>query len=206
MSTHKTFWLSLGLILVACLSTWLMVKNHHGIAKNSINLKLKPDAYMYNATYYQFNNKGILDNRLEAQQATHIPHENKTIYTEPDYLMFTKDRLPWYISAKNGTSLQGVELINLRKNVVLFQPATDTRPATKILTTVLTVHPKLSTADTAAHVTILRPGSTVLAKGMHVNFHKNTINLLSQSQGTYEETVAEPNSKGDNSVNGTTDN
>lgn len=201
MSARKTFWVSLILLLLACFSTWLMLKNHHNIAVSAENLEHKPDAYMYNATYYEYDNTGQLHSRLEAVKSTHIPYKNSAFFTNPVFLTYTEKRLPWYISANSGHSVDGINTIHLRDNVELYQPESPTYPATKITTTVLTINPPKSTADTKEHASILRPGTDIEAKGMHVDFAKNQIQLMSQANASYEEDVATEPTKPDNTDN-----
>lgn len=200
MSTRKTFWVSLILLLTACFSTWLMLQNHHSNAIPSDNLQYKPDAFMYNATYYEYDKTGQLHSELSATKTTHIPFKNSAEFEAPVFLTYTNKHLPWYISAKTGHSENGIDTIHLHDNVELYQPKSPTYPATKITTTMLTIHPSQSTADTKAHATILRPGTDIEAKGMHVDFAKNRIKLISQANASYDETVATEPTKLDNSA------
>ena len=205
MSTRKTFWVSLVLLLTACFSTWLMLKNHQNKFTPNDNLQNKPDAYMYNATYYEYDKTGQLHSRLDAVKTTHIPYKNSAEFISPVFLTYTDKRLPWYISSKTGHSENGIDTIHLHDNVELYQPASPTYPATKITTTVLTIHPVKSTADTKAHAAILRPGIDLEAKGMHVDFAKNRIKLISQANASYDETVATEATKPDNADHAKTD-
>lgn len=205
MSASKTFWISLILLLLACFSTWLMLKNHHASTISTENLEHKPDAYMYNATYYQYDKNGQLHSRLEAVKSTHIPYQNSAFFTEPVFLTYTNKRLPWYISADTGHSVDGINTIHLQNNVELYQPESENHPATKITTTVLTINPPKSTADTTAHASILRPGTDIEAKGMHVDFAKNQIQLMSEANASYEEDVATQPTKPDNTNDVKTD-
>jgi len=198
MLQHKTFQLSLGLILAACFCTWLLVKNHHIDIQINTNLQKKPDAFMYHATYFQYDQKGYLHSRLETEKTTHFPYQNSALLTQPEYLIYSQNHLPWYVTSKNGSTKDGINKIHLWDNVKLYQPPTATHPSTTIKTSIVDVFPLRSIATTKAQVTIIRPGTTITAQGLHANFKSNVVKLLSHAKGSYEETVANQPTKEDN--------
>lgn len=195
---HKTFWISLGLIIIACLSTWIMIKGHRIDTTAQKNLSHKPDAYMYQATYWQYNEAGYLHSRLNAKKTTHFPYENSSTLVAPDFLIYSKDRLPWYIRSQEGYTKNGIDFIHLANQVKLYQPASVSHPSTTIHTTQADVYPKESIAKTAAKVTIIRPGTKVTATGMRADFKNDVVKLLSHSKGFYDETIANPTTKDQN--------
>ncbi len=201
MLQRKPIVTSLILLGIACCSTWLMIKNHSFKLPNQTTLQHKPDAFMEDATLYQYDQMGMLHSRLEASQTIHIPFQNSTTFSNPHFLIYTSQRLPWYISSKQGRSHHGTDWVYLWQNVVLHQPASQTYPATTIQTPNVTVLPQKSLAKTKANVTIIRPGTKIKSVGMQANLKTNVVKLLSHSHGSYEETIAIPQPTAQNGTN-----
>lgn len=182
----KNVWLSLVLITVACFSTIIMVHSSHHRMQQRATLDRRPDTFMTNVNYYQYDDQGLLQSHLATPKVVHFPHKNTARFEKPRMMIYTEQHIPWYISADHGKSQQGVGQVYLWDHVVVHQPQEPNRAATTINTSRMTFYPQKSYAQTDQNVTITRPGSIVRAQGMTADFKQGIITLLSHSRGIYE--------------------
>ena len=182
----KNIWLSLFLIVIACVSTLLMVHNHpHTIASTS-QLERRPDAFMMNANYYEYNEQGNFHSHLFTPEIIHYDYKNSSHFQQPHFMVYTDEHIPWYTTADHGQSEEGLDWIHLWGHVVIHQPPRPLYPETTIKTSSVTLHPMKSFAETEEAVTITRPESVVAGVGMTADFKKGIMTLLSHSRGVYE--------------------
>lgn len=181
----RNVWLSLFLIAVACLSTILMVHSNHHRIQERATLDRRPDTFMTNVNYYEYNNQGLLHSELQTPKIMHYPHNNAARFQKPTMMIYTSEHIPWYVSADNGKSQNGIDWVYLWGHVVVHQPQEPNNPETTIKTSAMTFYPRKSYAQTDENVTITRPGSIVKAKGMNADFKKGIITLLSHSRSIY---------------------
>lgn len=183
---RKSLWFSLILLIGAGLSIFLMVIREHKtskvVAPGGIN------AFMIKPTYQDFDQQGQLHSKMQANQMKHYVRHDMSLFTNPDILIYTDDRIPWYITSDHGKSQNGTTKVLLYGNVVLHQPQRPDHPETTINTTELTVYPKRSFAETDKPVQIKRPGTVIHGKGIKANLKTGVIRLLTQSRGVYEPT------------------
>ena len=182
---RKTFWLSIILIVAACISVLFML----GRNSQTGNVKTKPNginAFMTNATYTQFNKLGQIHSRIQTPNMEHYAKNDTSFFIKPVFLIYTDDRVPWHVKSDYGKSQNGTKKVYLWGNVVLHQPQLEDHPETTILTTALTIYPKRSFAKSNQEVTIYRPGSVIKGKGVTANFKTGIIKLLTHSRGVYE--------------------
>ncbi len=191
---NRNFWLSLFLIIAASLSTLFMLRStQHESPPPTQQLNQRPDAFMVNVDYSEYDDQGNLHSHLLTPKVIHYPNQNSAVFAQPNFMIYTSERVPWYITAEHGTSRDGINSVFLRDDVHIHQPAEPDNPETTILTTTATIHPPQSTATTDDPVTIVRPGSLVKGTGMEANLKTGVIKLFSHSQGFYdgEETAEE---------------
>lgn len=183
----RSIWLSLLLIVAACFSTILMLKNtSHRQPLVLDNPSKHPDAFMINAKYYEYDDQGLLHSRLFTTKVLHYKYQNSAQFIHPDFMIYTdKAQAPWYISAAHGMSRDGVSWVYLWDNVQIHQPQQPNNLPTDIATDHVTILPNQSIAKTDDDVTITRPDSIVKAKGMQTDFKTGIIELLSHSRGVY---------------------
>jgi lipopolysaccharide export system protein LptC len=178
-------WLWIALLIASLLSFWIMLSHN---ASSSVTSKVEagnPDAYMVNATYKMFNEKGELHARIFSPHMTHYPHNNSAYFLKPRILMYTTKQQPWYVNAEHGRSRDGNAWVYLWGHVVVHQPETPKTINTRITTSTLTVYPNKEIATTNKPVTITRPGSITQAIGLNANFKTGIFKLLSNSEGDY---------------------
>ncbi|ACJ20670.1 LPS export ABC transporter periplasmic protein LptC [Coxiella burnetii] len=179
--------ISLLLIVAACLSTLLILRKTTSDERPSqAQLNHRPNAFMRDVNYYQYDEGGLLHSHLVSPLITHFPYQNSFQFTRPHYLIYTDKRIPWNITANSGKSQQGIKRIYLWDHVKVHEPPQPTEPETTITTSMLTLFPERSFAKTNDPVTITRPNAVIKATGMTSNLKKGLVHLLSHSRGVYE--------------------
>ena len=184
---RKTFWLSVLLIVLASSSIIFMLTRDN-VSVNTKEQSGGINAFMTNAVYTQFNKLGQLQTRMQTPNMEHYAKHDTSFFVKPTILIYTSDRIPWYVKSDYGKSQNGTIKVYLWGSVVLHQPQMIDHPETTIYTKALTVYPKRSFAETNEDVTIHRPGSVVKGKGVTANFKTGIIKLLTESRGIYEPT------------------
>jgi lipopolysaccharide export system protein LptC len=183
----RSIWLGLLLIGAACFSTILMLKNtNHQQPQPLANPSRHPDAFMINASYYEYDAQGLLHSHLFTPKVLHFKFQNSAQFIHPNFMIYTdKTQSPWYITANHGISRDGVNWVYLWDNVQIHQPQQPDNLPTNITTDNVTIFPNQSVAQTEEDVTISRPDSIVKARGMQTNFKTGVVELLSHSRGIY---------------------
>lgn len=143
------------------------------------------DGFMTQATTYNFNSLGQLQKRIIASKMQHYPTHDQIIFTNPDILIYTRNRIPWHITALRGTSKKNNQVVRLYDHVKLHQSSRPNHPATTIVTSQLTIYPKKSFAHTDQPATIIRPDSIISGTGVNADLQKGIFNLISHSRGIY---------------------
>ena len=146
------------------------------------------DAFVINGTYNEFNKQGLLHSHLYSPKMVHLQLHNSAVFLQPRILLYSTERIPWYIRAKHAKSFDGENKVFLWDDVHLHQPAYLQHPETTIKTQTSTVYPKLSIATGTQFVTIIRPGTVIKGKGYKANLKIGEYTLLSQSHGVYKAT------------------
>ncbi|OGO92035.1 MAG: LPS export ABC transporter periplasmic protein LptC [Coxiella sp. RIFCSPHIGHO2_12_FULL_44_14] len=188
----KNIVFSVLLIAVLCWSVVLLLNNRRISPPHKFSLDQRPDAFMINANYDEYNAQGLLQGHLFTPKIIHYPAQNSSTFEKPNIMGYNAERIPWYTSALHGRSRDGSQWIYLWDHVVIHQPDQPHYPKTTIKTHSVIIHPLQSLAETSDHVTIQRPDSTIQGQGMKVDFKKGITTLLSHTQGEYETT--EPDS------------
>src|SRR5690606_37033150 len=106
----RQVWFSLVLIVAACFSTVLMLKNTvHQSPPLVQELNSQPDAYMVNANYYEYNDQGLLHSHLFTPKVVHFPNQNSAQFKSPNFIIYAnKDQSPWHITVDHGISRDGI--------------------------------------------------------------------------------------------------
>lgn len=184
---NKSIWFSLILIVVACFSTVLMLKNTGRQQVQPLQKPAQhPDAFMINADYYEYDDQGLLHSHLYSPKVVHYPHQNSAQFTNPNFLIYTnKQQTPWHITAHHGLSRDGINWVYLWDHVHIHQAPQPNSLSTDIDTEHVTILPNQSLAKTSDDVTITRLDSIVKATGMQADFKTGVVELLSHSQGIY---------------------
>jgi len=184
-------WLSVLFIITASLGTIWMFHNTAQQQALQPQQNLRPDAFMVNANYYEYDDQGLLHSHLFTPKVTHYPEKNSAQFQHPSFMIYAdKKRIPWYITADHGQSRSGIDTVYLWDHVHLHQPPQENNLGTDITTDRMTVLPNQSIAKTDQPVTITRPDSIIKATGMQTDFKTGIVKLLSHSRGIYAATPA----------------
>jgi len=144
------------------------------------------DGFMRQAIYHDYTKTGELRARLTSPSMLHYKEQNSSYVEQPNALIYTSKRIPWYVTADHGISKDGTNWIYLWGNVVIHQPITGGHPDTKITTTSMIIHPKTETAETDQPVTITQPDTQIQGIGLNADFKHNTFNMKSKPHGYYQ--------------------
>lgn len=192
----KGFSLSLLLIVLACLSTTLMLRDvpiYHSASRQQLDHQL--DAFMHNVSYFQYDDQGLLHSHLNTPLIVHYPLENSSYFNHPNYLIYTDKRVPWTVIANQGKSQEGIRRVYLWNHVKIHKSQQPTEPEITIITRTLTIFPNRSFAETDKDVIITRLNSTVQAAGMTADLKRGVVHLPSHSIGIYVASQPQKSSK-----------
>lgn len=179
--------LSLSLIAAIILSVTLLLYFKNPLQQNKQSNN-SFDSYMINVSYTEYNTLGQIHNHLFAPTMWHYPKKDSTFIEQPQFLLYTTQRIPWYMSANYGESINNNKLIHLWSHVKLHQPQMPNNPETTIKTQAMTFYSKTSLAKSKEPITIIRPGSIIHGKGVRADLNHGKYMLLSHTNGIYEPT------------------
>ena len=121
---NRNIWLSLFLLIAASLSTlWMWHHSHRQLPPPASTLDQRPDAFMLDVNYDEYDEQGQLHSHLSTPKTVHYPHQNSMTFEQPNFMIYTDEHIPWYISSLQGNSQDGIQTIHLWNNVVIHQPA-----------------------------------------------------------------------------------
>ena len=189
MSNIQNFGISVLLILIICPITMLILQN---MSRNALSSKLRQesnyrsDSFIRDASYYQYDEKGLLHSHLDSSLIIHFPYKNSSQFSDPHYFMYTNKHVLWNIKADSGKSQHGIQCIYLRNDVKIYELQQSIKPETTIVTNTLTLFPNYSFAKTNGPVTITQSNAVIQAIGMTANLKNGLVHLLSHSQGIYK--------------------
>lgn len=181
---HKTLWASLILLSITTASVFFIfntnIENHSNENKNHL------DGYMINAVYDQYDAFGLLTSHLTAPVARHYSFNNSSTFEKPDIIIFNQERVPWHITAEQGSSANGTDVVDLAGDVVIYRSAKGNDPETTIRTTAATLYLGKQEAETNQAVTIIQPHSVTQSIGMKTDFKTGVTQLSANARVVYE--------------------
>lgn len=175
-------WIGLAFVIIAVLSLWLFFSGNTPLQTSSQAL---PDGFMVDAHYIQYDDQGQVHMILNTSRMIHFAENSTSYFTQPHILAYTKNRIPWTITAEEGNSIHDSEQVNFYKNVVIHQAPQPDYPETTITTSAMTIYPHRAYAETDQPVVIIRPDTHIDAIGMQADFKFGLFKLLSSVRGTY---------------------
>lgn len=184
----STAWLSSLIILIAFLSTLLLIhylKSAQAITNINLNNKQIADSFMTHIKHYRYNAKGLIESVLSAKTTTHYPYQDKTTFSKPQLTFYNQGDISWNISSHYGNSFNGIHKLLLQQQVKAKQPATSSRTETSINTNTITIFPDKSLAQTPEEVMIMQANGITQGKGMKINLKTHLLTFSSNSRGTY---------------------
>ncbi len=137
----------------------------------------------------RFDEKGQLTEILHMATWKHI-QGNPISELEAPFLEIYQPDGSWFISAKNGHSIQAnihskIEKLQLFNEVSVKRVSINKKADWELKTEHLDFHPQLSTASTQDPVVIIGQGMQIHAKGMNANLKNHTLNLLNDVKSHY---------------------
>jgi lipopolysaccharide export system protein LptC len=187
--TLKNGMITLLLLFALGLSAWsVLISPAHTNSANPGNDPKTADSYMENVTALTLGKEGKPTLKLVTPKMVHYPENDSTDIFAPRVTVYRKSPQPWFIDADFAKASNGIAEILFWSHVNIHHPSDSENPTTSLLTETLTIHPDKQTASTDQAVTFVQPDTTVHAMGMLADLNDNTIQLLSQAQGTYAPT------------------
>ncbi|CAH0993335.1 Lipopolysaccharide export system protein LptC [Sinobacterium norvegicum] len=143
-----------------------------------------PAWYITEADHRSFDVDGKLDTHSIADKAIHFDHSDTSFVTNPVIKSYEASVTKQIASAKNAT-VNPDKTVLLTNNVVITTGNT-AADSTVLNTEILLINTVLNTADTKEAVTITQASGVTKATGMHADFNKEFISLLSGVHSVYE--------------------
>lgn len=144
-----------------------------------------PAWYITNADHYSFDIDGKLDNHSTADKAIHFDHSDISFITKPLIESFD-DNVLTQVASSDNAKVKPDQTILLTDNVIITTVGNSDDGNTVLATEVLLINTLLNTADTKEPVTITQLTGVTKATGMHADFDKAFISLLSGVHSVYE--------------------
>ncbi len=145
-----------------------------------------PDFFTRNSRMLEYGPDGTLESTLDSREISHFPHNGIILLTEPDLWNYQEGNQPWHSTARNGRVLPDGETVELIRDVVMIQVATDGSAEQRIDTDFLTVYSGQDFADTDAPVRLTNANSIVNTVGMRAFYKRDFIQLKSKVRSIHE--------------------
>jgi len=175
-------WLGVIFIIIAGFSLWIFFSSKP--ASKTVSTEL-PDGYMLEAHYIQYDEQGQVHMVMNSPRMVHFSENSVSFFIKPKVLAYSRQRIPWTITAELGMALHESEQIKLSQNVVIHQAPQLHYPETTIKTSAMSIFPHRAYAETDQPIIILRPDTRIDAVGMQADFKSGIFKLLSSVRGSY---------------------
>lgn len=164
------------------------VQVKQGQAQLTLNNIKQPDFEATQLRSSEYNEQGILSSRVTAEHMEHYQDDNLTLFTQPVYFLFSKDKLatnPWRIRADLGQFNDQQNHVTLQGKVQI-KAIDQQEPLQSVNTDSLLMDLTTKTMTTDNMVYIEGKTFTSQGKGMFADKNSQTIRLNSQVTGIYE--------------------
>lgn len=142
------------------------------------------DYYIIDGRIQDFDESGLLHQRLAATQLEHQPDLQQTLLVNPVLALFDPDHPTKTITSLTGVAADSNELITLAGDVVV-QDNPEPDQARILKTQSLLIYPREERAETAEPVTLSTPSDTTTAVGMTIDSASGVVELLSNVKGIH---------------------
>jgi lipopolysaccharide export system protein LptC len=187
MLSFKTDLKHAVLLLLLCsailISFWLVTRLSP--TSSTVALLQAPDSFMTNIIATQFNTKGTLHYRLSARETKHFAEEDLTLIQQPFFTFYPESEPAWKIHSDMAKAIYGTKKAWLMGNVFVKQPPGPHSHNLTLNTSIITLYPEKSFAETDQPVTIIQPNSIIHSIGMQIDIGKNAVKFLSHTHGEY---------------------
>jgi LPS export ABC transporter protein LptC len=176
---------SLLIIFITLNLVWLAFSQLHVF--NTLKIEephqLNFNALLSHVHWSEYDNQGIISHQFYAPLVKNISNHLNIIYS-PN-LRLQNDKETWQIKAKFAKTIEGLDTIELRKDVKIKHMDDKSKQPSFLLTENLTYHPKTQEAHTKAPVTFNQGDNVIHSQGMDANFSNSTHIKLGEVEGVY---------------------
>jgi LPS export ABC transporter protein LptC len=179
----KFAFFTIALLLAAVVATWMSLRIVKNTTKQHVNEPKNPDAIAVNVTYTKMDKNGQIHSVINTPKLIHYPYLDSSTFQNPDIIINNSHEQPWHITANNGNSRHGTDVIQLFGNVKLKQNAGSSNKKLAIMTNAATayLHDKYIVTDQP--ITILRPGNVLKAKANTIKYYPDKGIAILQGKG-----------------------
>lgn len=171
---------------VAGLSIWLLSDQAPQKSRLIALDDTVADTLMENVTTYIFDEKGKPRHEIHASHMAHFPTDDHSKFTSLQFTLYQSNDQQWDVSAKQGTTNNGIDEIILSGKVVMHRRKTSTGDSNlQINTTKLLIRPNDSYAETDQLITITSDKHSLKSNGIRAYFNDGRVELLSRVKGEY---------------------
>lgn len=143
------------------------------------------DYTMETFTVTEMDAAGESHYRLQAELMEHFADDGSARLVKPRVRFFSHERVPWTLTAEEGTVSANGNEIHLNGSVLIERPASAAQLPLQLVTSNVLIHPHDEVAETREHVMLQDTLNTTRAIGMRVQMNDERVQLLSQVQGRY---------------------
>lgn len=173
-------------ILIGVVSVFIL--HHAATTTKTVSQKTIINTFVHEATFTEYNKKGLVKTKIRAQKMTHYQPQGTTVFEKPFIITYSDNRTPWHIRADQAISDRTGQKIILIGNVTAHELPTAQQTGTMIKTTEITLFPKESRAETDKPVVLTRPGTIIDGTGFTANLKTGQYQLHSESRAVYQPT------------------
>lgn len=150
-------------------------------------IKSEPDYLITGLSIESYTENGTLSQQIDADKATHYPHNNSIDFEQPKVILRQGNSPQWGITSKTG-QLIGDETLQLNGNIQIV-PLQDSVGIFSLSTEALTIDLLKHIADTDAQVIIESNSTKLKAIGMNMNLNSQLTVFKSQVRGIHDPNV-----------------
>lgn len=151
---------------------------------SSDQINNEPDYMISGLSVEHFGKDGKLDQQIDAESATHFPHNNTTVFNKPSVILRDGTEPLWGVRANTG-ELEGDDILVLLGNVQVV-PMGDDREAFSLATERLSIDLHKEIADTDSLVEIESISTRLQSNGMTLNLATEQAQFKSKVRGQHD--------------------
>lgn len=179
------------ILLITWGANWFLDKEEKDQSPDSVVVD-EPDSYMINATITQFNDQGIVQHIITAEEFVHFSVSDITKLVKPDIQLFENEKPePWEINSENGQinpkNNEEPETLELWGNVLTRVSSGEDR-FTDLKSEKIKIIPDLNLVEALANVYITNEVGTTKAGGFVASLKENKFELFSSVDTRVEST------------------
>lgn len=144
----------------------------------------EPDYIINGVSVEHYGKKGLLDQQIDAQSATHFPSKNITLFDAPSVILREGENALWGVRANQG-KLEGDDVLILTGSVQVV-PIGPEKEAFSLATERLSIDLHKEIADTDAQVNIESVSTKLVAQGMSLNLATEQVQFKSKVRGQHD--------------------